>query len=166
MQSMARLGIPRPLQQTLFSRHLRQTLFFNVVEALEERTANLTISTDQEAKLSKDLAKKEAKQAAKQSKLEAEKAASKVIIKRIERGKRKYVTAIANLQTFDVDIKKAAKLLANKFARGASVSKTVEGKEEIVVQGDLVDEIEEFIVETYNVSEDQIAIREEKGGKK
>jgi density-regulated protein DRP1 len=122
----------------------------------------LTTSSDQEAKLSKDLKKKEAKQAAKQSKLEAEKAASKVIIKRIERGKRKYVTAVANLQAFDVDIKKAAKTLANKFARGASVSKTVEGKDEIVVQGDLVDEIEEFLVEQYHVSEDQIAIREEK----
>jgi density-regulated protein DRP1 len=122
----------------------------------------LTISSHQEAKLSKDLKKKEAKQAAKQSKLEAEKAASKVIIKRIERGKRKYVTAVANLQAFDVDIKKAAKTLANKFARGASVSKTVEGKDEIVVQGDLVDEIEEFLVEQYHVSEDQIAIREEK----
>jgi density-regulated protein DRP1 len=65
-----------------------------------------------------------------------------------------------------VDIKKAAKMMANKFARGASVSKTVEGKEEIVVQGDLVDEIEEFIVEQFGVDEDQIAIREEKGTKK
>jgi density-regulated protein DRP1 len=65
-----------------------------------------------------------------------------------------------------VDIKKAAKTLANKFARGASVSKTMEGKEEIVVQGDLVDEIEEFVVENFGVSEDQIVTREEKGGKK
>lgn len=65
-----------------------------------------------------------------------------------------------------MDIKKAAKTLANKFARGASVSKTMEGKEEIVVQGDLVDEIEEFVVENFGVSEDQIVIREEKGGKK
>ena len=65
-----------------------------------------------------------------------------------------------------MDIKKAAKTLANKFARGASVSKTVEGKEEIVVQGDLVDEIEEFVVENFGVSEDQIVIREEKGAKK
>lgn len=57
-------------------------------------------------------------------------------------------------------------MLANKFARGASVSKNVEGKDEIVVQGDLVDEIEEFIIEQYKVPEDQVAIREEKGGKK
>ena len=126
----------------------------------------MTISSDQEAKLAKDLKKKEAKQAAKESKLEAEKAISKVVIKRIERGKRKYVTAIANLQAFDVDIKKAAKTLANKFARGASVSKTVEGKDEIVVQGDLVDEIMEFLMEQYKVPEDQIATREEKGLKR
>jgi len=112
------------------------------------------------------MAKKEAKQAAKASKLEAEKAASKVIIKHVERGKRKYVTAIANLQTFDVDIKKAAKRMANKFATGASVTKTVEEKDEIIVQGDLVDEIEEFVVEQYGISEDQVAIREEKAGKK
>jgi density-regulated protein len=137
----------------------------NSAEALQSKTANLTISSDAEAKLAKDLKKREAKQAAKQSKLEAEKAASRVIIKRIERGKRKYVTAIANLQLFDVDIKKAAKMMANKFARGASVSKTVEGKDEIVVQGDLVDEIEEFIVEQFGVDEDQIAIKEEKGKK-
>lgn len=65
-----------------------------------------------------------------------------------------------------MDIKKAAKTLANKFARGASVTKTVEGKDEIVVQGDLVDEIEEFVVENFGVSEDQVVIREEKAGKK
>jgi len=126
----------------------------------------VVVGSEQEAKINKDMAKKEAKQAAKASKLEAEKAASKVIIKRVERGKRKYVTAIANLQTFDVDIKKAAKRMANKFATGASVTKTVEGKDEIVVQGDLVDEIEEFVVEQYGISEDQVAIREEKAGKK
>jgi density-regulated protein DRP1 len=137
----------------------------NFVEALESKTASLTISSDAEARLTKDLLKKEAKLNAKASKLEAEKAASRVIIKRIERGKRKYVTAIANLQLFNVDMKKAAKQMANKFARGASVSKTVEGKEEIVVQGDLVDEIEEFIVETFGVDEDQIVVREEKGKK-
>ena len=56
-------------------------------------------------------------------------------------------------------------MMANKFARGASVSKTVEGKEEIVVQGDLVDEIEEFVVAEFGIDEDQIVVREEKGKK-
>ena len=137
----------------------------STLEALESKTASLTISSTAEAKLAKDLQKKEAKLQAKSAKLEAEKAATRVIIKRIERGKRKYVTAIANLQPFDVDMKKAAKMMANKFARGASVSKTVEGKEEIVVQGDLVDEIEEFVVAEFGIDEDQIVVREEKGKK-
>jgi len=165
---MARIRASSPFQQTLFSRYLPFLLYSsnNGIEALEQQTAKLTISSDQNAKLTADLAKKEANQAAKQSKLEAERAASRVVLKRIERGKRKYVTAIGNLQGFDVDLKKAAKQMANKFARGASVSKNVEGKEEIVVQGDLVDEIEELLVEQYNISEDQIVIREEKGGKK
>ena len=140
--------------------------FSDVIEALEEKTANLTISEEQEAKISKDAAKKEAKQAAKQSKLEAEKAGVKVVLKRIERGKRKYVTAIANLQTFPgVEIKAASKKLAQRFATGASVTKTAEGKEEIVVQGDLVDDIEEFLIEKYNIPEDKIVIREEKAKK-
>ena len=137
-----------------------------MIEALEEKTAKLTISSEQEAKISKDLAKKEAKQAAKQSKIEAEKAGVKVVLKRIERGKRKYVTAVANLQTFPgVEIKGAAKKLAQRFATGASVSKNVEGKEEIVVQGDLADDIEEFLVDKYNIPEDKIVIREEKAKK-
>lgn len=138
----------------------------DMIEALEEKTAKLTISSEQEAKISKDLAKKEAKQAAKQSKIEAEKAGVKVVLKRIERGKRKYVTAVANLQTFPgVEIKGAAKKLAQRFATGASVSKNVEGKEEIVVQGDLADDIEEFLVDKYNIPEDKIVIREEKAKK-
>ena len=36
-----------------------------------------------------------------------------------------------------------------------------EGKDEIVVQGDLVDDIEEFLIEKYNIPEDKIVIRGE-----
>lgn len=164
-----RNGYKRPIQiysTDSIQQVLHSKFTANITEALEEKTANLTISEEQEAKISKDIAKKEAKQAAKQSKLEAEKAGVKVILKRIERGKRKYVTAIANLQTFPgVEIKPAAKKLAQRFATGASVTKTVEGKDEIVVQGDLVDDIEEFLIEKYNIPEDKIVIREEKAKK-
>ena len=40
-----------------------------------------------------------------------------------------------------------------------SVSKRVQGKDKIAVQGDLVDEIMEFLVELYKVPEGQIALR-------
>ncbi len=38
-------------------------------------------------------------------------------------------------------MKKAAKMMASKFATGASVSKNAAGEDEIVVQGDVGDEV-------------------------
>lgn len=66
-------------------------------------------------------------------------------IKRIERTKRKHVTAIHGLEAFDIDLKKAAKQLAGRFATGASVTKNAQGFDEIVVQGDVSDEIYEML---------------------
>lgn len=45
----------------------------------------------------------------------------------------------------DVELKKAAKFLAQKFATGASVTKNAQGQDEVVVQGDVSDEILELI---------------------
>lgn len=47
--------------------------------------------------------------------------------------------------TKDIDLKKAAKQFAQKFATGASVTKNAQGLDEIVVQGDVSDEILELI---------------------
>ncbi len=66
-------------------------------------------------------------------------------IKRIERTKRKHVTAIHGLEAFGIDLKKAAKQLATRFATGASVSKNVLGQDEIVVQGDVAGDVAEMI---------------------
>jgi hypothetical protein len=44
-----------------------------------------------------------------------------------------------------IDLKKAAKQFATKFATGASVSKNAQGLDEIVVQGDVTDEIVEML---------------------
>ncbi|KAG9029055.1 Translation machinery-associated protein 22 [Tulasnella sp. JGI-2019a] len=68
-----------------------------------------------------------------------------VTIKRIERNKRKYVTSIHGLETFGIDLKKAAKQFATKFATGSSVTKNAQGFDEIVVQGDVSDDILEII---------------------
>lgn len=46
-----------------------------------------------------------------------------------------------------VDLKKAAKQFAQKFATGASVTKNNQGQDEIVVQGDVSGEIVEMIEE-------------------
>ena len=68
-----------------------------------------------------------------------------VTIKRIERTKRKHVTAIHGLEAFGIDLKKAAKQLAGRFATGASVTKNAQGFDEVVVQGDVSDEIYDML---------------------
>lgn len=66
---------------------------------------------------------------------------SQIIIKRSERTKRKQQTHIQNLELFGIELKAAAKLFASRFATGSSVSKNPQGQDEIVVQGDVGDEI-------------------------
>ena len=121
-----------------------------------------TLSLEAQTKLEKEAAKKEAKADAKADAALKKKLASQVrictsysvnsstnlwqvTIKRIERTKRKYVTAIHGLEAFSIDLKKAAKQLAGRFATGASVAKNAQGFDEIVVQGDVSDEIMEIL---------------------
>jgi len=49
------------------------------------------------------------------------------------------------LRATDIDLKKAAKQFATKFATGSSVTKNAQGFDEIVVQGDVSDEVLEMI---------------------
>jgi density-regulated protein DRP1 len=67
-----------------------------------------------------------------------------ITIKRSERTRRKHATHIHGLDLFGVDLKKAAKMFAGKFATGSSVSKNPQGEDEIVVQGDVGDDIVSF----------------------
>ena len=83
-------------------------------------------------------------------------ATSKVIIKRVERNKRKHVTEISGLEHFNIDLKKAAKEFGKKFATGSSVTKTASGGEEITVQGDVSDEVLEWVTEKYDVPEENV----------
>lgn len=56
-----------------------------------------------------------------------------------------------------------AKDFGKKFATGSSVTKLPSGGEEIVVQGDVSDELEEFILEKYkDVPEDNIEFVDDK----
>ncbi|KAK4459084.1 translation machinery-associated protein 22 [Cladorrhinum samala] len=130
-------------------------------EALEAATASLSIEAKERA--AKDAKKKAAKAEAAEQK-QAEKLSSSVVtIKRIERNKRKYVTSVSGLEAFGLDLKKVAKDFGKKFATGSSVTKVPSGGEEIVVQGDVSDEIEEFLLEKYKeIPEDNIELVEDK----
>jgi len=118
-------------------------------EALQAKIG--TLSLEAQAKLEQDTAKKEAKADAKAEAVAKKKKASTVTIKRIQRNKNKYVTAVHGLEAFDVDLKKASKFFATKFACGSSVTKNLQGLDEIVVQGDVSGDIVEMI-------EDQVGL--------
>lgn len=60
-----------------------------------------------------------------------------------------------------------AKDFGKKFATGSSVTKVPSGGEEIVVQGDVSDELEEFILEKYKeIPADNIEFVDDKKKKK
>ena len=53
------------------------------------------------------------------------------------------------LDTFGVKLPEASKLFGNKFASGASITKSPTDKDQIEVQGDFLDKAAELIVKTY-----------------
>lgn len=116
----------------------------------------------------KDAAKKEAKAAASEARDTERKAASKVIIKRVERNKRKYVTVVIGLEVFGLENKKIAKDLGKKFATGSSVTRSPAGTEEITVQGDVNEELKEWLLEVHGkaIPEANIEFVEDKKKKK
>lgn len=125
-------------------------------EAPEEKKNDRSHVKDKSAQLEAKLEKENKK-----------KMESHVIIKRVERTKRKCVTTIHGLEVFgkqffvvqvyilellfltciiDVELKKAAKMFANRFACGSSVAKNNQNQDEIVVQGDFSDELLDLIL--------------------
>lgn len=115
------------------------------VEVAATKLAESSIGEAREEKLEKDLLKLQAKQESREQRELAKKLASKVTIKREARTKKKFVVAISGLEVFEIDMKKLAKTFASKFATGCSVSKNAEKKDEIVIQGDVMEEVETYI---------------------
>lgn len=104
-----------------------------------------TLSLEKQQKIESDLQKLQLKQEQKEERELQIKLNSHVTIKRIERNKRKHIISITGLEVFEIDMKKLAKTFASKFATGASVGKTADKKEEILVQGDVSDEAKAYI---------------------
>ncbi|MCJ1458474.1 Translation machinery-associated protein 22 [Mycoblastus sanguinarius] len=121
-----------------------------------------TLSIDAQKRAQKDAAKKEAKAAASEAKEAEAKKAAMVIIKRVERNKRKYVTEVSGLEAHGMDLKKVAKEFGKKFATGSSVTKTASGGEEIVVQGDNSDDILDWVVDVAGVPDENVKCIEDK----
>ena len=65
-----------------------------------------------------------------------------------------------------IGLKESAKILGKKFATGASVKKNQQGKEEIIIQGDVVDQVLDLIGKKgdflESIPEDNVDVVEEK----
>ncbi|CAM9543147.1 unnamed protein product [Ectocarpus fasciculatus] len=76
----------------------------------------------------------------------------KVVVAKIQRQKRKFITAIAGLETVpDLRLKDATKVLGKKFSSGASVNETPSGAKEVVIQGDFLFDVPELLVNQFKV---------------
>ncbi|KAM0802450.1 translation machinery-associated protein 22 [Usnea florida] len=129
----------------------------------EAITASLaTLSVDAQKRAEKDSRKKEAKAAAAEAREAEAKKEAMVYIKRVERNKRKFVTAVSGLEAHGMDLKKVAKEFGKKFATGSSVTKTASGSEEIVVQGDNSDDIFDWVVDVGGVPDENVECIEDK----
>lgn len=80
-------------------------------------------------------------------------APKQVTLSRAPRGKKKFVTVVTGLASFDVDLKTACKFFGTRFACGSSVT----GDDEIVIQGDVKDDLFDIIPEKWpEIDEDSI----------
>ena len=121
-----------------------------------------TLSVDAQKRAEKDAQKKAAKASAQETRDAEKRASSKVTIKRVERNKRKYVTEVSGLENFGLELKKIAKEWGKKFATGSSVTKTASGGEEITVQGDVSEDVAEWLQEFHSeIPGDNIEIVED-----
>ena len=85
-------------------RSLIHGVFARHIEALEAATASLSV--DAQKRAAKDAQKKAAKAEAALQKQADKLAKSVITIKRIERNKKKFVTAVSGLEAFGLDLKK------------------------------------------------------------
>ncbi|KAG7570993.1 hypothetical protein FFLO_01087 [Filobasidium floriforme] len=133
-------------------------------DAIKEKIGTLSLSAQEKLEAEADKAERKAEKRAETEK--KKKAAAKVTIKREARTKRKTLTCIHNLEAFGIDLKKAAKFFAQRFATGSSVSKNPQGQDEIVIQGDVWEEVRDLLIEQAGplkgVPSDQIVKAEDK----
>ncbi|KAJ2342526.1 Translation machinery-associated protein 22 [Coemansia erecta] len=136
-------------------------------KAIADKMAMTTLSEEKEAKEAAKMEKAEMKSEARMARELEAKMSSKVVIKRVERSKRKCVTTIFGLQVFGIDLKSTAKMFAGHFACGGTVAKNPQGQDEVVVQGDFAQEIMDIILAKFpKVPRENVEIAPEEKKKK
>ena len=80
-------------------------------------------------------------------------AEKKIILSIAPRGKKKAVTVVKGLTTFGIDLKTAQKFFSSRFA----CSSSVQGDDEVIIQGDVKDELFDVLPEKWpEIDEDLI----------
>lgn len=127
----------------------------NCPEALDEETLSKLIS---DVSVGEDGAaggetKKKSKRAGVGSKKKAAAVVEcKVVIARVQRQKKKFVTAVVGLETVpDLRLKDATKALGKKFASGVSINEAANGSKEVVIQGDVSYDLPPYFATEFNV---------------
>jgi len=82
---------------------------------------------------------------------------TRIVIQKVSRNKRKAVTIIMGMDTIpDLKLKEASKAFSKKFAGSSSVKDTPQGKKEIIIQGDHMEEVAAMIVKKFKVAADSV----------
>ena len=77
---------------------------------------------------------------------------TKVVITRVQRQKRKYVTVVGGLDTVpDLKIKDASRAFGKKFSSGCSVNESQTGAKEVVIQGDVLFDLPAILMSEFKV---------------
>jgi len=86
----------------------------------------------------------------------------RIVISRVQRQKRKFITVVVGLDTVpDLKIKDAAKVFGRKFSSGSSVSDTPQGGKEVVIQGDVTFELPQLLVSEFKIPPTMIFLLDE-----
>ncbi|KAJ5072289.1 density-regulated protein [Anaeramoeba ignava] len=83
----------------------------------------------------------------------------KIIISRSRRGGKKFITIIEGLSQFEVDLKKATKLFANKFSCGCNIEK--DSDDTVCIQGDVHFSLPDVLLKEFKIPKTQIHLNEQ-----
>jgi len=82
-----------------------------------------------------------------------------VVVQKVAQKKGRQLTVISGMETVTgIKLKDVSKAFSKKFAGSSSVKKTVQGNEEIIIQGDHVYDVAEMIVDKFKVAESAVFI--------
>ncbi|KRY01550.1 Density-regulated protein [Trichinella pseudospiralis] len=120
----------------------REWLRDHLPKSFEEMTVQ---NTDSDATTLSEEKKRQKRGGKGMAKAKKNTSAQPVTLATSSRGKNKFVTIVSGLSSYNINLKVASKVFSQKFACGSSVT----GDDEIVIQGDVKDDLMDLISEKW-----------------